>query len=384
MQIIDIFTIQVFEELENRNQNTISTSNKNQSSSVNIEYQAVSDYITEYWFAKHPFHATLNVMLAQLYQKTKQYNGDKVQEYYKQALTIARDSLGAYNIYVANLCEEIGSFYLTNENYFEGTKHLLMAYKVYKEHKEEFFDCYIKNLKNISKYYIILGYYKDAIEYGNELITAFMAYWKTNRQVNINIHAFLLNMIKIAKNLNNFEKGIDFCKVLMYDLRHMKPDLDDFEIPKYKDWRNGKKKTSEDNTEIVKLKPVFKLYLKLIIRNLKDNERAIFTQCLIKLIENKKEKESLETNYTNDVEQLFVQTFNQIKEEGELNRYFLRILNIIGAKNDPLKAFQKNSETNNPEFDKSYQESWSKFKALYKIFKDTKVFLSLVQNDYLK
>lgn len=128
--------------------------------------------------------------------------------------------MGNGNIFVANLCEEIGKVYLTSDingypKYYEGTTHLLLAHEIYKYHKDGFFDDYTTNLKNLSKNYIKLGNYKLGLEFGYELILAFMKIIinnnpqqsdKSRENVKYKIKGILINLIMICKSLEESDK----------------------------------------------------------------------------------------------------------------------------------------------------------------------------------
>ncbi len=111
--------------------------------------------------------------------------------------------------------------------------------------------------------------------------------------------------------------------------------------------------------------------MRLVIRNLKSTERAIFIQSLVKVIEDKNEKVMIEKMLDND--KLYSDCFSNIKEEGDLDKYFKKILNTIGAKYDSGKSFQKVENSTN-EIDKNYNDSWVKFRNIYKLFNQKNIF----------
>jgi hypothetical protein len=376
LQLLEPFVAQTKED--NLTTTLTPQSNKNIFSTT-IDYQSAIDYISEYWFSKHPYISLLNLLMARLNRRSKsdRYQADKIQKYYKESLLIAKESLGTNNLFVASLCEEIGSYYISLKMYLEGIRHLIITCKVFKDYKEEFLESYMRNLKRITKYYIILGYYKDSLEFGTELVHVYLnSYFKKNKPLkDFNIDGILINLIRVAKSLNNQEAGIEFCKILINDLRNNKIDTKhEFII---KDWRGKKKKNlnNEDNgREVLKLKHLIKIYLKLIIRNLKDNDRSVYIQSLVKLLENKKEKESLEY-MGNDIDHMFNDIFTLIKEEGDLNKFFARIILNISLKYDHAKSYQKTNDST-AEIEKNFFESWNRFKMLYKLFRENKVFVT--------
>jgi hypothetical protein len=119
------------------------------------------------------------------------------------------------------------------------------------------------------------------------------------------------------------------------------------------------------------MRKIISLYLRLVIRNLKSTERAIFIQSLVKVIEDKNEKVMIEKMLDND--KLYSDCFSNIKEEGDLDKYFKKILNTIGAKYDSGKSFQKVENSTN-EIDKNYNDSWAKFRNIYKLFNQKNIF----------
>lgn len=119
------------------------------------------------------------------------------------------------------------------------------------------------------------------------------------------------------------------------------------------------------------MRKIVSLYLRLVIRNLKSTERAIFIQSLVKVIEDKNEKVMIEKMLDND--KLYSDCFSNIKEEGDLDKYFKKILNTIGAKYDSGKSFQKVENSTN-EIDKNFNDSWVKFRNIYKLFNQKNIF----------
>lgn len=370
---------------------------------VSTDLNQAVDYISEFWFSKHPFICILYLIIARLNIKTMKsiIYDDKTETAYKNALAIAKDSLGVNNIFYANLCQEIGIYYLALDGQIvEGTRHLKMAYDVFKEHKEEFFECYMKNLKKITKYYALLGYYEYSLSYGLELVRDYINYFKKAQGLlKFGIDSILLNLIKIAKSLNKYEKGVELCKILLYDLQTLqngKVDLQKFEISRFKSWKyklenNKKKKTLNiitgtiviDNNEkyvVKRLKNIIKIYLKLIIFSLKEKERITYIQALVRILESKKEKESLES-LNGEPEVLFDTFFSQMKDEGDFRLFFIKILTAIENKYEQEKSYQKVNEQALGDIDKNYLESWGKFKTLYKIFMKNKVFTSFIDTD---
>jgi hypothetical protein len=218
LAIIEPFTNK--EEVNPLNSSVNITTNKLSHSTTQQDFLTAQDYISEFWFSDHPFLAILNLIIARLQIKTSKHvvHDEKIDENYKRALQISKKSLGPNNIFVANLCEEIGRYFVHVEKYYEGVKHFTIAHYIFRENKDEFFECYIFNLKKIVKYFIILGYYKEALEYGfNELVPSYQNHFKKNEKdrdtfnynndnrKKLKFDNILLNLIYVAKTLSQFE-----------------------------------------------------------------------------------------------------------------------------------------------------------------------------------
>jgi hypothetical protein len=132
----------------------------------------------------------------------------------------------------------------------------------------------------------------------------------------------------------------------------------------------SKNKEKEYEREI-DMKKIISLYLRLVIRNLKSSDRSIFIQSLVKVNEDKNEKAIVEKMQEN--EKLYTDCFSNIKEEGDLYKYFSKILQTIGQKYDAGKSFQKIENSTN-EIDKNFNDCWVKFRNIYKLFSAKNVF----------
>jgi tetratricopeptide (TPR) repeat protein len=379
-------------------------------------YESANDYITAFWFSKHPFICLLNILVAKLSIKIMPkpaVHDENTEKFFKIALSIAKDSLGVGNLFYGNLAQDVGLYYLSSGNYFEGTRHLLMAYNVFREHRDEFYVDYMRVMKKLTKYFIVLGYYKEALEYGKELINNYINNQKKEKEMlkRFNIEMITLNVIKIAKILGNYEKGVELCKILIYDLQGGKVDLNKvFKIKNFKNWKymissgknrskrgtNGPSGTNnngvnnsntiygDDKGIDINLKKVFKLYLKLIIRSLRDEQRIIYIQALVRIMEVKKERESLE-RYNKDVDALFDELFREIKDEGDFSKFFTnKILYHIGQKFEQERTYSKLSEMTNQEIEKNFEINWDKFKRLYKICAGSRVFTTFLDTDNIR
>ena len=186
------------------------SNNKINFSTGNSEFGLAQDYINEFWFADHPFLIILNLLFPRIYLKKLQSRvnfDDKIENFYLNAIKIARKSLGPTNIFFANLCEELGRYNVTTGKIYEGIKHFKMGHNIYKDYKEEFFECFFYNLKKITKYSIILGNYQEAFTFGYyQLFTNYNQFKKYDKDLHLsmeklNIQNIIINLIYVVKSL---------------------------------------------------------------------------------------------------------------------------------------------------------------------------------------
>jgi hypothetical protein len=214
--LIEPFTVK---EDQHQLSSSVNITTKLSNSTTQQDFQTAQDYISEYWFSDHPYLIILNLILARLHLKTSKnlVHDEKIDECYKRAFLISKKALGPSNIFLATLCEEIGRYYVQVEKYYEGVKNFIIGHQIFKENKDEFFECFIFNLRKITKYFIILGYYKEALEYGYyELVQNYLVHFKKNEKERdlfnynndkkrLKIDNILINLIYVAKTLSNYE-----------------------------------------------------------------------------------------------------------------------------------------------------------------------------------
>ena len=369
------------------------------------DYKMVIEYIKDYWFYKHPFLIIVNMLFARVYIRTKLMFNEMVELYYKEALQIANDSLGSdSSIFVASLCEEISQFYLAVDNYYEAMKLLLQAHKFYSLYTEDLFYCYIKNLKRIVKYLIVLGNYKEALIRGQEFIENYQLYSKKlSPDCNFNIEGILLNIINIAEELESWQLGVEMCKILLFDILKVSTDNRIITIKGYRDYRERHKSkvyqsmstinqnqanspnqviNNNNDYEEIKLDYLISLYLKLAVKNLTGINRDVFIKYIIKISENISiEKSNIdiieESSINND---LLIKTVKEIREEGDVSAYLTKILNVLSIKNDQNKIFRNRLEAPLTSLDIDFKAAYDKLCNLYKVFNEKKDIFVIFKN----
>ena len=210
LKIIESFN----KEKEDQNTNLSSLSyTKINNSNNNTHFLAAQAFIAEFWFDDHPFHIILNLLYARIYIKTRKIiptYEEKIEKFYLDALKITKKCLGINNIFFANLCEEIGRYYVTVKKIYEAVQHFKLGHKVYKEYKEEFFECFLFNLKKITKYLIIMGHFEEAFIFGyNQLFINYNYLIKKDKDIQLstqngkkfNFYFIIINLIYLVKTL---------------------------------------------------------------------------------------------------------------------------------------------------------------------------------------
>lgn len=380
------------------------------------DYKIAVDYIKDFWHSKHPHLCILNLLYARLHIRTKLLLDDRVEGYYKEALYIAKESLGTNSLFYASLCEEVAQFYLATDKYFSSVKLLLQADVFYSQHiDDELFECYIRNLKRISKYYIVLGDYKEALYKGQELINQYLSHLKRNKEsINIKIDSFILNLIYIAGDIEKWDIGVNLCRILFFELNNINDK--DMVVNNFKDYRkkyrssysnllqnsalatffnnnnnntnnltnmntniilnNSKMNNNNNNTnsimpEKVDLNTLVEVYLRMVMKSLKDSPyRDTFIRCVIKLTENKIERMKLSNMSDTPLNIVVKNLMNDLKETLDLNKYINNILQSISMKYEQSKGYkvdniQVDSEKTNNNIN---EKAWEKFVELYRAF----------------
>lgn len=361
------------------------------------DYKTGLDYIKDYYHSLHPFICILNIIYSRLNIRTKLHFSDDVESKYKDALDVAKDALGENSLFYASLCEEVAQFYIAVNKYFLAVKLLLQANIFYSQHIEELYECYIKNLKRISKYYIVLGDYKESLNYGFDLINQFVINKQKMKFEEIKIGSFTLNMINVATELENWDKGAKLCKMLFSDI--INSNKDDNIFVKYKDYKLyyksntykrieninnnnmilGTEENKEKDYEEVRLDTLLMIYMKMIFKSL-TSQREVFIKSCIRLKENKNERLKLQ-DINEDNTELIKGIMSDLRDNGmDLEKYISVLLNNIAIKFDSTKNFKETNPlelVNNSTADKA----WDKFINIYKAF-HTKSDMFVVFKEY--
>ena len=97
---------------------------------------------------------------------------------------------------------------------------------------------------------------------------------------------------------------------------------------------------------------------------------------ICRLKNNEKNRRLLEEKYNNDPKFKFDnfyyvnETISSIKDEGDFQKYFIKLLKSLGVKYEQTKLYLKNNENTNNEIEKNFSDAWFRFFVLYKIFEN--------------
>jgi hypothetical protein len=375
--------------LENSHNTTnINLSNKNLSTTEKNGFD-YSQYIREFWFSKHPFVALLYIFRAKLNREIFRQYTPEYETLYFDALKILDDSLGQSNIFVASLCTEFAHTLIILGKWNESTKLYLRALEAYRQHKEEFFFNYMICLKEISKNYVVLGDYRKALVIGKELVAYYIQsnFRKILEEEKFGIEEILYNLIKVACSLEEYEIGLSWCNNMLNDIISKQTPFSNYHFIIDFEWEKLFENKNKNNFNItIEFSLFLELYLKLIIRSLKDNDRLNYIQAMVKLIETKYEREEIfntnnETNNSQFAE--FLEEVNKYRNESFV-KYFKNMLEKIRTQitYENEKIYFKNNEVvSGNEINKEYNDAWKYFKMLVIRYKDSNVFNAFLDTE---
>ena len=390
------------------------------------DYKILIQYISEFWHPQHPYISIINLYYARLKLRTKLLSSNEsINEYYNLALYIANESLGKSScLYVAGLCEEYSQYHIANENYLDAIKLLKQANMFYSQNVDELFECYTKNLKRIVKFSIVLGDYNNALNEGVNLINKYNQSLKKSIVDNfLDIEPILFNLINISIELEAWIIGSELSKILIFDFLFVYNNSN-ISLPKkqklvnyfnlnnsntnlivnegnqinevlnlgvknYKDYRvNYKSKSSillnnlkndirtlVGNNEIVdnhvKIDIIMQAYLKCVIKSITGNLKKTYIMFILYFKEYAKSN-NINLLISDEHNKLIYTIIKEVKEEGDLYKYIIKILNNLNTylQSEKIKTSFKITYylENNP--DKNFIVYYNKILNLYKAFSD--------------
>ena len=367
------------------------------------------------WNNKHPFMSILYSAYAKaLYKNTiSRKDENRINLFFFKSTDIARDSLGELNIFYGKLTRDIGLFLEKNLKYKEAHKMFFCAYKVFSKHKNRFKKEYFYSLKHLTKNCVNLGQLKDGLDYGIQLveeivkeIPTLLDLDKDGEDINKlkfeneeeynehyeyyfwnqihNMDGFTFNLVKIAKNLGEYDDGVKLGNILIKIIIKFPESPVDYTFRNYKNWlkfsekrisdlNKIKNKQNNNNNEFqtkseikvkdygaIKEKSIdnfIKLYLKCLFKGLKGIENKVLARAYIGFIENCKEP-SLINASKNQIDEMFYKLF--FRDNGEtFEDYFKnKILYFL------LKKYKVGS-VNSVEIQKNYMRSKYELEIIY-------------------
>ena len=335
-----------------------------------------------------------------------------IEMYFKEAIQSGLKCLPVTNIYLANISLDVGTFYAVRNDYLNAVKIYNWAYIPFKKNSQYFQKDYYMYLKRFIKYNIKLGDFRMALALGEELLKEYQNFRnekdiKTTEYLNKNLHLERIryNLALVALKVKDYEKGLVHCQSIFENKDQLNSNSNNDNLSnstnskkrktEYINWQKGKEddfpgsefiNRNMDNKEYEALlkdeeyKIKLKLYMKMIIRSLIQDNKKQYLQAILRFYDSPEEKESLKEpkNLTNEERKREKQKeLNEIKSalqgNGNLNEYFKsKILVSLKNKNRAEEITEKMQKKEKEQQNSDYEL----FKKLFKYFRNENVFYS--------
>ena len=378
---------------------------------LHYETQAV-ELIANYYIQTHPYFSDIKELCGKEFLKKWKYDNPKnkdlenlIENYFKDAIENGLKCLSRSNIYLANLSLDSGTFYAFRDDYLNAVKIFNWAYLPFKQNSQDFQKDYYMYLKRFIKYNIKLGDYKTALLLGDELLSENALFRnekdsKTTEYLNKYLHLerIIYNLASIALKTKEYDRGIKYCQNIFMDKGYTAQTnqvatltsenaLSENGIKKkkkteYISWIKGRegsypcKGMENDKDYEIKLKDAefilkLKLYLKMIIRSLNEDQKVFYLQALLKIYDSAEEKKEIKRIGTPSIDMVR----NQLDGKGDLNEYFKGKI-ILALKTKNKEDDNSNEKLLNKE--KEQNSDYETFRILYCYFKNDNVFYSFL------
>ena len=404
------------------------------------EKQAI-ELISNFYIKTHPYFSDIKLLCAkELIKKWKFSNNNneelenKIENYFQNSIDNALKCLSKNNIFLANIALDCGIFYANRNDYLNAVKILNFAYFPFKQNSQDFQKDYYMFLKRFIKYNIKLGNYKNALNYGDELLNENMLFRnekdsKLKEYLNKNLHLerIVYNLALLTLKTKEFERGIKYCQTLdknfnfnfsssnnaiaigsLINNNNNDNNNNNIQIIKnnteYISWLKGKeekflvKKIIDSEVENMNVnnnnnnannvnnynkiyekklrdreyRLKLKLYLKLIIRSLNEDNKFAYLQALLRIYDSSEEKKEIKKIGNPSLETVKM----YLEGKGDLNEYFKgKIISSLKNKNrdDDLDKIQNKEKEQNLDYET--------FRVLYCYFKNDNVFYSFIEKN---
>ena len=380
---------------------------------LHYETQAI-ELISNFYNQSHPYYSDIKELCGKEFLKKWKFSNSKnkdlenlIENYFKDSIENGLKCLSRTNIYLANLSLDSGTFYAFRSDYLNAVKIFNWAYLPFKQNSQDFQKDYYMYLKRFIKYNIKLGDYKTALLLGDELLSENAMFrnekdTKTTEYLNKYLHMerIVYNLASIALKTHEYDRGIKYCQNIFMDKGFNAPTnqvgalasenaLSEGNVKKkkteYISWMLGKednypcKGMENDKDYEEKLKDAefilkLRLYLKMIIRSLNEDQKVFYLQALLKIYDSAEEKKEIQRIGTPTIEIVK----NQLEGKGDLNEYFKG--KIILA----LKTKNKEDDSSTDKLlnkEKEQNSDYETFRILYCYFKKDNVFYSFLDKE---
>ena len=371
---------------------------------LQFETQAL-ELIENFYIRDHPYYCDIKELCAKelltrwkaTHQNSKQLE-EYIENYFKEAIRAGIKCLPPTNIYLANISLDVGSFYAARNDYLNAVEIYKSAFGPFKANSQYFQKDYCMFLKRFIKYNIKLGDFKYALELGAILLDENQNYrnekdGKTIEYLNKNLHLERIryNLALIALKVKDYEKGLKHCQSLFENKEQQNINNNDSSSnsnkgkrrkTEYINWQRGKEddypgknlKNLPDKEYEARLQDQeyhikLKLYMKMIIRSLKDESKIDYLQAILRFYDSPEEKQSLKEE-KKDLKEIKM----ALKGNANLYDYFKsKILMALKIKNSTKENTTDKTQIKEKEQQNSDYEI---FKKLFKYFENDKVFYS--------
>ena len=382
------------------------------------------ELIENFYIKDHPYYCDIKELCGKelltrwkASHTNRQKLEEEIEKYFKDAIEVGLKCLPVTNIYLANISLDVGAFYAVRNDYLNAVKIFNWAYVPFKNNSQYFQKDYYMYLKRFIKYNIKLGDFRMAIDLGEELLKEFQNYRnekdiKTTEYLNKNLHLERIryNLALIALKVKNYEKGLIYCQNIFENKEQLNSNNNNDNLSnssnskrrktEYINWQRGKEndfpgsdfinenidnRDYEARLKDEEYKIKLKLYMKMIIRSLVQDNKKQYLQAILRFYDSPEEKESLREpkNLTKEERKREKQKeLNDIKlalqGSGNLNEYFKSKI-LVSLKNK--NRAEENTEKMQIKEKEQQNSDYELFKKLFKYFRDENVFYSFNKKD---
>jgi len=366
---------------------------------LQYETQAL-ELIENFYIQEHPYYCDIKELCGKellkrwkaSHKNIKQLE-EYIEKYFKEAISAGRKCLPSTNIYLANISLDVGTFYAARSDYLNAVEIFKCAYSPFKNNSQYFQIDYHMFLKRFIKYNIKLGDFKNALDLGDLLLDENLSFrnekdGRSTEFLNKNLHMERIryNLALIALKIKDYDRGLRYCHSIFENKEQISNTNNDSSSnlnnakrrkTEYINWQRGKEddypgKNLPDKDYDAKLSDQeyhlkLKLYMKMIIRSLKDENKKVYLQAILRFYDSAEEKQSLKQE-KKDLREIKL----ALQGNGNLYEYFkgkilmaLKIKNMT-KENPTDKAQMKEKEQQNSDYEI--------FKKLFRYFENDNVF----------